>query len=132
MHQHLQHLIPAALLCSLLLPAAAPAADDAPDCANAMTQTDMNLCADQEARRADAELNRLYKQVMGQLDGEGQTRLREVQRSWLKYRDLNCAYETLGYVGGSMEPLVHASCIAQLTQERNEALKRLMPEGNPD
>lgn len=34
------------------------------DCKNAVTQLDMNQCANSDYKKADAELNRTYKEVL--------------------------------------------------------------------
>ena len=89
------------------------------DCANATTQTDMNICAEQDWQRADKKLNQLYTALQAKLDAKQKESLRDVQRSWLKFRDQQCAYEAIGYQGGSIAPMVKAACLAELTQQRN-------------
>lgn len=122
----------AAAFCCAAAPAHAAGATL--DCAKAQTQVDMNTCADQDYQRADKKLNELYKKLQARdaAAGEAQqkTSLRDAQRAWIKFRDSECAYETIGFEGGSIEPLVHASCMAELTDQRNQTLQRLL--NNPD
>ena len=47
----------------------------------------MLLCLEEGYRRWDAELNRVYKELMNQLTLEEQGTLRESQIAWLKQRD---------------------------------------------
>lgn len=109
------------------LPAAA-AAQDKVDCDNAMTQTEMNLCAEQDYRAADAELNAVYRKAMAamkQIDGDldqdlkgAVDALRDAQRAWVPYRNKACAAE--GYLarGGTMEPMLVSGCLERLTRQR--------------
>jgi len=61
------------------------------DCKNATTQMDMNICAGQDFKRSDALLNQAYKQKMAQLSPEQQTKFKAAQRSWIAFRDNDCA-----------------------------------------
>jgi len=42
----------------------------AQDCRNAMTQGELNDCANEAYKKSDAELNALYKQVVSRLKGD--------------------------------------------------------------
>jgi uncharacterized protein YecT (DUF1311 family) len=100
-------------------------------CNDAQTQLAMNMCAELDFERADADLNRIYRQEVAsaqQADREidaGDRRptslvvLRQAQRAWLTFRDSQCTYEGYGEArGGSMEPMVYSGCRARLTRER--------------
>jgi uncharacterized protein YecT (DUF1311 family) len=52
----------------------------------------MGACIQAETKLQDERLNRVYKQLMAKLEDQQQKDLREVQRSWIKYRDGNCAF----------------------------------------
>ena len=101
------------------------------NCAEPQAQMDMNICADIDFQRADAELNRVYRDVIAgarQADREidrsfdrrptAEAVLREAQRAWLIFRDAQCIYEGYGERGGSMEPMVDSAGRARLTRER--------------
>jgi uncharacterized protein YecT (DUF1311 family) len=117
-----------------LLPCAAAAQDV--DCANAMTQLEMNSCAAQDWQAADVDLNAAYAAaitVMQDSDNtfpaEGKTeeaRLRDAQRAWVAFRDAAC--ESAGYPmrGGSAEPLLTYGCMLDLTIQRTDALNSLI------
>lgn len=47
----------------------------------------------------------------------------DVQRAWLKYRDLTCAAEYKLYDGGAGGPVTRLACLAAITQERIATLK---------
>lgn len=103
----------------------------AEDCKDPQTQTDMNICSDKTYKKADEDLNVVYKKALKILDGSdvGQIeKFKEVQRSWLEYRDLNCNYAVSGYEGGTIAPLVYATCMTELTQERTKQIPQLFGE----
>jgi uncharacterized protein YecT (DUF1311 family) len=99
-------------------------AQDKSACGSAATQLEMNQCAHGEFTKADAELNRLYKQQMSHLDADGKKRLQASQRAWLAYRDSACLYETgTREESGSIWPMQNSLCQATLTRQRNVILK---------
>ena len=53
--------------------------------------------------RANADLDKVYKQLMGKLDAEQQKSLKEAQRAWIKWRDAEAELtaRVAGDVGGS-------------------------------
>jgi uncharacterized protein YecT (DUF1311 family) len=106
----------------LITPALADEADGI-DCNNAMTQQDMNICADKDYRAADAVLNATYRKAMAGLDDRSKDLLRAAQRNWIKFRDTECTYESAQNEGGSIYPLVYAGCLTTLTNERTRQLK---------
>ncbi len=103
------------------------------DCENAMTQTDMNICALQEFEAADAELNTHYQAAIALTKGYDQDTevsgneeaLRESQRAWVEYRDTACRSETLLSEGGTIQPLLISSCMTRLTLRRSEDLETM-------
>lgn len=121
---------------ALALQAASPAAED-PDCAAAITQTAMNICAAQAYERADAELNEVWRELRGvakaadeypHTDGQPGhwATLLEAQRAWLGYRDAHCRLVGYDARGGSLQPLLVANCRAELTRERTRSMRALL------
>src|SRR5579863_4985949 len=55
----------------------------------AMAQSEMNRCADLDARDADADLNRVYQDLLAKLkSNENATnKLRTAQHAWLAFRE---------------------------------------------
>ncbi len=103
----------------------------ADDCKNPQTQTDMNICSDLAYKKADEELNVTYKKALKILEGSDAAQIekfKETQRSWIKYRDLNCDYAVSGYEGGTIAPLIYATCMTELTQERTKQIPQLFGE----
>ncbi|UIJ94212.1 lysozyme inhibitor LprI family protein [Sinorhizobium meliloti] len=126
---------------SLLLccTASADAQQPEPDCRKAVTQMDLNICADQDYRAADAELNKTYRlavaamqatdKELGDIDAAhagALEALKKAQRAWIGYRDGQCELAGFEARGGSMEPMLVSGCLAELTRKRTAELKELM------
>lgn len=115
-------------------------AEDALDCGNLKTQTEMTACASREWQRADNELNAVYMDLRQKLQSADQARpantrpvepsLVNGQRGWVAYRDGHCDVATLAMRGGSMEPTIRATCAATLTERRTEEIRALIKELN--
>ncbi len=107
------------------------------DCAEPMTQQAMNHCAGIEFENADKALNDQWRETaakMRRLDeattyDDGRPgyfeQLLAAQRAWLRYRDGHCASEGYNARGGSLEPLLVATCKTALTRQRTEQLQEL-------
>ena len=125
------------MLFSLFLAAGYPSWN----CDDPIAQQEMNGCAAQEFHEADGALNAQWKltaEEMKRRDGrhgepdDGRPShfdtLLTGQRAWLKFRDTQCDLEGYLFRGGSMEPLIVATCRTGLTQARTEQLKDLIEE----
>ncbi|WP_067489279.1 lysozyme inhibitor LprI family protein [Erythrobacter sp. CCH5-A1] len=134
------------MIATLIFPLLLQSAEPLPECNQAEAdrgiQPEMNQCAWREFRIADAKLNaqwRITVAVMKDRDAreapyrdKNDTRLGAydslltAQRAWLTYRDAHCGNERYASTsGGSMEPMLVAFCMRELTQERIEQLKHL-------
>lgn len=103
---------------------AAPALAGDIDCRNAMSQSAMNICADQDFQAADARLNAVFGRLMAAFGDEAfRAKLKTAQRAWIQFRDNECTYETADNEGGSIHPMVYAGCLARLTKDRTRALE---------
>ncbi|MCE1114840.1 MULTISPECIES: lysozyme inhibitor LprI family protein [Pseudomonas] len=88
----------------------------------------MSACIQAETKLQDERLNRVYKQLMAKLEGQQQKDLREVQRSWIKYRDGNCAFHgTLS--SGSLYRIEGAMCLMDMSKDRAAELERVLSPG---
>lgn len=97
----------------------------AQNCANPISQADMNRCAASEHASADKELNKVYNAYRARLDEEQKKQLRDAQLAWIRFRDLNCAFESSGVKGGSAYPMVLSGCLAGVTRARVKQLAEL-------
>ena len=102
----------------------------APDCGDAMTQAEMNACSYAEYQSADAALNAewtIARDVAKRRDLFAE--LLKAQRAWLAFRDAHCEAVAAQYAGGSIRPLIHNSCLTELTETRTTQLRE-MSEAN--
>jgi len=111
---------------------------DCSDTAN-MPQQAMNFCAAQDFRAADRVLNAIWPEAR-QWAKEKDTAIEQwqpehavawdnllkAQRAWIDYRDAHCMTESMYAAGGTLQPLLIASCRTTLTKERNRQLKSLI------
>lgn len=97
----------------------------AADCKNAGSTAEIKLCANTEFNRADRELNSIYRKLLSSLDIEGQRKLKESQRAWLKFRDLNAGFVSDSWRGGNLEHLLFIDAKTQTTQARTKQLQEI-------
>jgi uncharacterized protein YecT (DUF1311 family) len=114
---------------SLSAPAQKRGAEKSPCEGTSGTQAEANACARDRHARAEAEMKRVYEQLMSELagyEGTEQQKLREAQTLWLQYRDANCESEASIYEGGSIRPAVYSTCLASMTRERTRRLRAFL------
>lgn len=110
-------------------------------CDAAQSQAEMNQCAGQEYKKEDTQLNTAYQKILklmqsDRLDAEKRhdrdqinwtqrriDKLIAAEKAWITYRDLHCEAAKHEYEGGSMSPMVWASCMAETTRDRIDELK---------
>ncbi|AZL75552.1 lysozyme inhibitor LprI family protein [Pseudomonas oryziphila] len=88
----------------------------------------MGACIQAETKLQDERLNRVYKQLMAKLEGQQQKDLREVQRSWIKYREGNCAFHG-SLSSGSLYRIEGAMCVMDMSKDRAAELERVLSPG---
>lgn len=106
------------------------------DCSKLPDQ-EMATCEAHIGERADAELNKLWPEVLAAARAADKSfeptqrraqpsaakDLLDAQRAWLKYRDAECASEASVYQGGSLENIAVNQCFTDLTLARIKQLK---------
>jgi len=92
----------------------------------AQTQLDMNVDAIRAYKKADKELNLVYKQVIGKMSEQEKTNLKTAQRKWIKMKESSCTKEAGEYEGGSMYPMIYHDCLAIKTKKRLTELKKML------
>jgi uncharacterized protein YecT (DUF1311 family) len=96
----------------------------------------MNQCAQMAFETADKELNAVWKDARSaaknvddlqedDLKGADEA-LVAAQRGWIAYRDGSCKVAGFYARGGSMEPMLMWSCMADLTRKRTAELKEFI------
>lgn len=122
------------MILSLLFLAQAASAP-ALNCAYPDTQLEMNVCSYRDYQAADKVLNAAWKtaqQLALQADRDSPparkadsaaAQLLAAQRAWIAYRDAHCLAMADQYRGGSIRPLIHNSCMTDLTKTRTAQLR---------
>jgi uncharacterized protein YecT (DUF1311 family) len=111
---------------------AAPVAATEMNCGGLNTQMELNICEGKKLDKADAALNDVYAKLSRKVSAEGKAKLLDAQRAWLKYRDQQCAFETLATVGGSIHPMEVAICLTELTKDQTKRLRAQLACGDGD
>lgn len=112
-------------------------------CNKAQSQIELNQCSDQQYRRDDDRLNRVYRKALEfiqkdladarqQKDAEEEKydqtsieKLKATEKAWIQYRDLQCDASLHQTGGGSMSPMIWNFCMALATRHRIEELKQV-------
>lgn len=100
------------------------------NCNKPVTQLDMNFCSAWDAEVSDRQLNQVYKQLRqqnrqfnNQHSKKRDKYLVDSQLAWLKYRDTHCQWIASRFDGGSAQPMLYSSCLANITQQRTNELQ---------
>lgn len=102
-----------------------------------MAQSEMNHCASEDARAADAELNHVYQDLLSKTKGDTNAakKLRDAQRAWIAFRDaeLLALYpaEDKQREYGSIYPMCYAKMVTAMTKERTAQLLRMLQDKDP-
>jgi len=96
------------------------------DCNRANTQLDLNQCAQANSDSADRKLNEVYHAAMDAAgDKASRTQLRDSERTWIQFRDRECARQVGPREGGgSIWPMNLAGCLEEKTAQRIRELRR--------
>jgi uncharacterized protein YecT (DUF1311 family) len=113
-----------------------------PDCTDPQSNPETKLCTQRELDRADAELNKVYKDALAAAREQYRTAhddyekmpdseamLRKAQRAWVAFRDANCDYQYQIYYGGSLAGLSYLACKSEMTKARVKELRTMMNGG---
>jgi uncharacterized protein YecT (DUF1311 family) len=125
------YVVLALLVGAVVLTAASGHPDERPlDCREGgRNQLEMNACAGLKADAANRRLAALVAELDGVLPPGLRQGLASIQKQWLALRDLDCKWEQSAFEGGSVAPLVYASCVASQTEQRIDRLKVFLCEG---
>ena len=102
-----------------------------------MAQSEMNRCADLDAREADADLNRVYQELLSKLknDDTAVKKLRAAQRAWLTFRDAHLQElypaEDKQQEYGSIYPMCYAQIATAMSKERTVQLRKMLNDKDP-
>ncbi|WP_447726974.1 lysozyme inhibitor LprI family protein [Sphingomonas koreensis] len=107
------------------------------NCTSPRNQLEMAACSYRRLQRADAQLNRQWKLALARTkkdlqfqrpelhDGKSDAQLLiEAQRTWIAFRDAQCAFEKT-FMPGSGGPTMKTDCLERLTLARTQELRDL-------
>ena len=98
--------------------------------AHAQNQQEMNRQAEQDFSAADADMTKVYKELVGNMSKPDLEELKAAQRQWLQFRDAQAKYEAdLAARGGSLYPTIYDGRRAAITKARTAALRELLNHG---
>ena len=102
----------------------------APQAAVAQTQAEMNEAACAKFKRADAELDRVYQQILGAKakDADFVKAFQDAQTAWVAFRDAHLTSifpDPNPRAYGSVYPLCRCGFLEQVTIQRANELRRL-------
>ena len=121
------------LLASLLVTTGAVAQERA-QCSEAVTQLEINDCAEADFELADKELNSLYRAILAKHEQDRGfiQRLRAAQRAWIAFRDAEleaaffCNERRSSDCFGSIGPMSYSALKARLTRDRTAQLREMI------
>ncbi|MDB5438486.1 MAG: hypothetical protein JWM33_913 [Caulobacteraceae bacterium] len=88
---------------------------------------EMHDCISAEYDRQDARLNTAYKVALARMTPTQQTRLRELERGWLKATKTSCDHAGDENAGGTGQAIQISDCYLSETAKRADVLARYKP-----
>jgi uncharacterized protein YecT (DUF1311 family) len=113
-----------------------------------ISQRQMDDCVAFQYKEADAHLNKVYQKAVQYMTDDlvraqkqrdqkqikyeetAIASLREAERTWISYRDIQCKAAAQQYEGGSMAPMIYSQCLTTLTEHRTADLKSIYEDGD--
>jgi uncharacterized protein YecT (DUF1311 family) len=90
-----------------------------------LTQSAMNAEAWKEFQSVDEVLTKEYNALLERLAGPQKDALGQSHEIWLRFRQAAATFDGLRFEGGSMQPLIEASSLRQLTEDRLKEVRRI-------
>jgi uncharacterized protein YecT (DUF1311 family) len=94
-------------------------------------QQPMNACYVEVASHADQRLLRLVDELRRILPAADFAKLQATHALWQRYRDSQCRWERSFVEGGTIAPMIAATCRIVLTENRIAELRPFLCEGAP-
>jgi uncharacterized protein YecT (DUF1311 family) len=116
--------LPIVLACSGAL--AAPVQIAQADCSGSGSNLEYKDCLRRNYEAADAELNRVYRQVKAGLGTEQRALLTDAQLAWITYRDKGCEFEAFGSRGATGYRGFLSQCKERVTRSRTAELQAFL------
>ncbi len=107
-------------------------------CLSKPTQAEINACEAERYKKADAELNQVYRQLLTKYAAHRELikKLKLAQEAWIKFRDADVGSlyyhnDKLGTYG-SAYPMCEAIDLTRLTLQRTKELRQMLNPGEGD
>ena len=98
-------------------------ADPCAEDSKAQSTAGQVACATREFAVWDDILNETFRRLRDKLDDDQKTKLRDMQRAWITYRDTTCGFYH-DKIRGTMATPMAAACVARETARRALLLKQ--------
>lgn len=92
-------------------------------CDDASSTAALQNCVNRHHTAAQERLNKVYETLSATLDEEAQGTLRELQASWLEYRDAECDWEAGRVETEGLKKIYELSCETLMTENRASLLE---------
>ena len=112
----------ASILFILSVPSAGNAQSHAAHCRTIDSAAEAVQCLKSHADDAQDRLNKAYEALAAILEETESETLKQLQQSWLSYRDAECAWEAGRAPTPPQEQMNKLSCIARMTENRTNLL----------
>lgn len=101
-------------------------------CDNALTQLEMNQCAQKAYIQAENILEKDYRGLWQRTDAPQRRLLETAQQRWHEYRQADCEFQYYAARQGSIGLMSRILCLTDKTLERSREFKQLLhcPEGD--
>jgi len=107
---------------TLLLPVKANAQGHSAFCGQADSTAAAQSCLKRHLDSAQSRLNKVYKKLTNELEGESLESLKGLQATWLRYRDAECMWEADRSATPPLKRTNELSCMARITDDRVDLL----------
>lgn len=91
-------------------------------CGQADSTAASQSCLKRHLDSAQRKLNTVYKKLIEKLEGDTLVELKELQTTWLRYRDTECMWEAARSITPSLKRVNEISCMARVTEDRLDLL----------
>jgi uncharacterized protein YecT (DUF1311 family) len=87
-------------------------------CANALIQSEIDICVEGEAKRLTDLARTLDEDIQQNIDHPNPEAVPLLFENWLKLRNAECNWEAGLFEGGSIRPTIYFGCLASWARER--------------
>jgi uncharacterized protein YecT (DUF1311 family) len=102
------------------------------DCQKAMTTPELDVCARQDLKVSEIELNRVYRRIIAGLSqpdtelakySDMRASLISAQRAWVKFREEDCQSVYVKHASGTLRGVMKLGCLRARADQRIKELE---------